>query len=322
MKAISLLLALAGLVLATALVAWFGFTQVLEASLALGWGGFLVLCLWQGVLFIMLAAAWMTIVPGGKGVHAYSTYLWGRMVRDSAGNCLPFTHMGGFVAGARAVSLRGITPVQATASTVADVTAEVLAQLGFAAIGLVILVAYAPHSEFAVPVAIGLAIALPALAGFIAMQQGAGVLFARLSRHIVGDWLANARERAQILTAEFALIYGHMPRVAACVLLHLLAWIGTGIGGWITLRLLGAEVNILQAIAIEGLLHAVLATAFLVPGHAGVQEAAYIGLGAAFGVSPEVALAASLTRRARDLAVGIPVLLVWQGLEWRWLRRR
>ena len=322
MKIVSLLLALVGLALATGLVAWFGFTEVLEATLTLGWGGFLLLCLWQGVLFIILAAAWTAVAPGKSAARRYGVFLWGRMVRDSAGNCLPFTQMGGFVAGARAVSLQGITPVQATASTVADVTAEVVAQLGFAAIGLVILVAYVPDSELAMPVAIGLAIALPATAALIAMQQGAGTLFAKLSRHIVGEWLANARERAQILAEEFALIYGHMPRLAACVLLHLLAWIGTGIGGWITLRLLGADVNILQAVAIEGLLHAVLAVAFLVPGHAGVQEAAYIGLGAAFGIPPELALAASLVRRARDLAVGIPILLVWQALELRWLRRR
>jgi hypothetical protein len=52
-----------------------------------------------------------------------------------------------------------------------------------------------------------------------------------------------------------------------------------------------------------------------------VQEAGYAGLGALFGVTADVALAASLLRRARDLALGVPILLVWQFVEARRLRR-
>jgi hypothetical protein len=38
-------------------------------------------------------------------------------------------------------------------------------------------------------------------------------------------------------------------------------------------------------------------------------------LGAVFGLTPETALALSLLKRARDLAIGVPALLVWQVLE-------
>ncbi len=62
------------------------------------------------------------------------------------------------------------------------------------------------------------------------------------------------------------------------------------------------------------------AIAFLVPVNAGVQEAGYAGLGAIFGIAPELSLAVSLVRRARDLALGVPILLVWQFLEMRRLR--
>ena len=50
------------------------------------------------------------------------------------------------------------------------------------------------------------------------------------------------------------------------------------------------------------------------------QEAGYAGLGAIFGVAPELSLAVSLVRRGRDLAVGVPVLLIWQFFEMRQLR--
>jgi putative membrane protein len=325
-KTLTIALAVAGLALGTVLVAWFGAAHVLAAVLSVGWGGFALLCAAQLVLFAVLGASWDVIAParlaGRSRLGWFALFVWGRAVRDSAGNCLPFTHLGGFVAGARAVGLHGVPPVQAAASTVADVTAEVLAQAIFATFGLVILVAHAPDSPLAVPVAVGLGVMLPALGGFVLAQQGAGKIVGRLSRHIAADWFANAAERAQVLQAEFALIYGHTARLGWCVAIHLAGWFGTGVLGWLTLRFLGVEIGLLEALAIEALLHALLAAAFLVPGHAGVQEAGYVALGAAFGVPAEIALAASLLRRAKDLAVGIPILLAWQGLELRALRAR
>ena len=66
---------------------------------------------------------------------------------------------------------------------------------------------------------------------------------------------------------------------------------------------------------------AAAAVAFLVPVNAGVQEAGYAGLGAVFGVPPEIALGVSLVRRGRDIVVGVPILLIWQFIEMRQLRR-
>lgn len=83
-----------------------------------------------------------------------------------------------------------------------------------------------------------------------------------------------------------------------------------------------ADIGFADALGIEALLHAVLATAILVPGYAGVQEAAYAGVGALFGQPAELALAVSLLRRARDVALGVPILLAWQMLEWQHRRRR
>jgi hypothetical protein len=45
-------------------------------------------------------------------------------------------------------------------------------------------------------------------------------------------------------------------------------------------------------------------------------------LGASFGLTPEMALALSLLKRARDLALGLPVLAAYQLLEGGRLWRR
>jgi uncharacterized membrane protein YbhN (UPF0104 family) len=119
---------------------------------------------------------------------------------------------------------------------------------------------------------------------------------------------------------EFEEIYGHSGRMAAGTAIHFAGWICKGAGNWIAFRLLGSQVDIMAALAIEALLHALLIPAFVVPGYAGVQEASYAALGTLFGIPPEIAIAVSLLRRARDLAVGIPILLVWQFAEARHLR--
>jgi hypothetical protein len=70
------------------------------------------------------------------------------------------------------------------------------------------------------------------------------------------------------------------------------------------------------------MLYAVRSIAFAVPNAVGVQEGAYILLGASFGLTPETALALSLLKRARDLTIGVPALVAWQLLESGRLWRR
>jgi uncharacterized membrane protein YbhN (UPF0104 family) len=54
-----------------------------------------------------------------------------------------------------------------------------------------------------------------------------------------------------------------------------------------------------------------------IPAGVGVQEAGYAALVPLFGLSPETGIAVSVLRRARDVVVGIPVLLAWQWIEAR-----
>ncbi len=107
-----------------------------------------------------------------------------------------------------------------------------------------------------------------------------------------------------------------------CIASHFGGWLCKGLGNWITFRLLGSDIDIMGGLAIEALLHALLIPAFVVPGYAGVQEAGYVGVGALFGVPPEISLGVSLLRRARDLAIGTPILLIWQLVEMRHLREQ
>ncbi|MEI7712713.1 MAG: lysylphosphatidylglycerol synthase domain-containing protein [Rhodospirillales bacterium] len=319
MKHLSIVLAVAGVAIVVGLIGYFGLGNVVAAVGRIGWPEFGIILGWQFLLFAVLGAAWFAIVPTGGARHAGVT-IWARMVRDASGNCLPFSQIGGFVFGTRAATLMGMSWVTATASTVVDVTAEFLAQIAFTAIGLAILLSRAPDSALALPVEIGLGLAVLGCFAFMWLQNGAAPLFAKLGKVIASGRLSDAQDRVAVLQAELGMIYGHAPRLALGFAVHLVAWLMAGTAGWIAYRALGVPIAFDDVLAIEALLSALAAAAFLVPVNAGVQEAGYAGLGAIFGVPPELSIGVSLIRRARDVVVGVPILLLWQYLEVRRLR--
>jgi uncharacterized membrane protein YbhN (UPF0104 family) len=89
------------------------------------------------------------------------------------------------------------------------------------------------------------------------------------------------------------------------------------VGVWLILRFIDRPLPFMSVVAIESLLFAIRNAAFMVPSGLGVQEGAYAVLGPLFGLPAEAALAVSLLKRARDVAIGVPALLSWQFVESR-----
>jgi hypothetical protein len=97
-------------------------------------------------------------------------------------------------------------------------------------------------------------------------------------------------------------------RLWSAFALHLGCWCLGAAETWVTFRLLGVNLTLWQALAIDGTVVGLRTFGWLVPAAAGVQEAAYLLAAAVFGISPAAALAASLARRARDLVLGVGTL--------------
>ncbi len=312
MKRLSLLLALAGIGGILLLLAWFDAGAVWSATTSVGWGGFLLLVLWQGGLFVLLGLAWFAVLPAA----GLPLLVWGRMVRDAATTCLPFSPVGGYVIGARAITLHGVAWPMAAAGTVVDVTAEILAQGLFSLFGAAVVLLVLPNAAFAWPVAAGVGGAMALLLLLLWQRRRVGRGLIVLGGRLLGAWFSG-QGGLERLRVQLGRLYAPR-RVVAAMLLHLAGWIVTGMGTWVALRLLGAMVDPLRVVALEALLDALVAVAFVVPGAAGVQEAGYVGIGALFGVPADLALSVSLLRRGKDLVWGVPILVVWQ---WREVRR-
>ena len=322
MKRLSYVLALLGLLIALLLVAYYGLGNVVSAVSRIGWPEFGVILGWQIVLFVILGLAWDVITPatnhapalgvdlgphGARRLRQLPAILPSRRVRvrRPRGNACTASHGTPQPRPLSSMSQRNSWPRSPShASGSGFCWSERRA------------------SGLAVPAEVGIGLAVLACFGFVWAQQGAAPLFARLGRRIAGRWFENAEERMDVLQAELGLIYGHAGKLALGFLMHLIGWIGTGVAGWIAYRALAVPIDFDDALAIEALLSAAAAVAFLVPVNAGVQEAGYAGLGAIFGVPPEMSLAVSLVRRARDIAIGVPILLLWQFVEMRRLRMR
>lgn len=314
MKAVTILLAIVGLLAGTALIGYFGFGEVWHALLAVRWTGFLAIVLYHSAGIGLLGLCWYVLSPRPAPLLAF---VWGRLIRDSGSELLPLSQLGGFVMGARAAMLLGIGGAAATASTIVDVTLEVVGQLGYTALGLALLAQVKPDDPLIGWIALGIIAGLVAVAGFIVVQRRALGHMENLIRRIAQRWSKDAAQEQQPLFSEIHEIYRRPGALYLGALLHWAAWVASSAEAWLALHLMGAPLGIGPVIVIESLLYAIRSVAFAVPNAVGVQEGAYIMLGAAFGLSPEMALALSLLKRARDLVIGVPALIAWQMLESR-----
>lgn len=320
MRIATIIAAIAGLLLGTAIVAYFGFGEVLRALGTIGWGGFAIILVYQLALYLLLGASWWAIAPPPR--DRLRAYVWGRLVRDSGSEVLPLSQIGGFVMGARAATLLGPSAAIATATTIVDVTVEVLAQLGYTVLGLALLVRVQPQATLIYPFAVGIGIGIVGIIGFILVQRRGGGLVEKLSQRLATSWLPDATARAKPMLDAIDAVYARRGGLATGFVLHFAGWIASAAEAWIALHLMGVDLGIAAVLTIESLLYAIRSVAFAVPNAVGVQEGAYVMLGALFGLPPDTALALSLLKRGRDITIGVPVLLAWQALEGGSLFRR
>src|SRR5438874_2978010 len=155
MKALTILAAVIGVAAMAALVGYFGTGAVMRSLLAVGGLGFAAICAIHLVLMVVMGFAWWALMPGAPAWTA----IWGRLVRDSGSELLPLSQVGGYVLGARALTLAGVAAITATASTIVDVTLELFGQLAYTTLGLACLIALKPDTGIATPIAAGLAAA-------------------------------------------------------------------------------------------------------------------------------------------------------------------
>jgi len=310
-----LVVAALGLALAFYIVTSVGLEAVLTAAGHVGWRGFAILCLYGLGIFLPIGAAWFALMPD-MPLRKIRVFIWGRMVRDAAAEVLPFSQVGGMALGARAAMLHGLPGSSAVGSMIVDVTTELIAQIAYIILGVMILSAALSHTEH------DRLLSEVLVPGVILISTGGGLFVAlqRYGHHWVAQKLAprvfpGAMAATTAVAGVLDDIYRSRLRIGTSLTLHFCGWMLSAVGTWIAFRLMGSDVDLAPVIAIESLVYAARSAAFVVPNAFGVQEGAYALLAPLFGIRVEVALALSVLKRARDIAVGVPILVIWQLME-------
>lgn len=310
---------LAGLALSAALVVWAGADLVVDAVLAVGILGLLVIALSNALPIAVCGLAWRALLEPAPR-RASLLMIWARFLRSSVSELVP---IGGELVAIRAMTLHGIGTGTAGAATVVDITLEFLSQLAFTALGLVLLVLDGRHDALALWSTVGLGIAvLTALAFLLVQRSGLFQWLERLPHRLAAraPW-ARLPELVGLHGAVQA-IYRRPRALMGGFLWHCLGWVA-GVGeAWLALWLLDAPLGFREVLILESLAFALRSAAFAVPAGIGVQEGGYVALGAMFGLGPEIGLALSLLKRAREILLAVPALLAWKLIELKAWRRR
>jgi putative membrane protein len=292
--------------------------------LALGWW-LAPIALYHLLPLYLDAASWRQLFPA-FGRSGRLSFLWMRWIRESVSTLLPVAGVGGDVVGARLVHQRGVSGAQAAASMVVDITVGATTQLVFVLVGVGLLAAGKTHEAATVAwgLTIGVATFAAAIGVFVRLQHNSmfSVLIGWAHRLAPKSWMSGFAGRAEAIDEAVVATYRRRFALSYSSLLRLVGWaLGAG-EVWLATRVLGKPLGVTDSFILESLSTGVRGAAFMVPGALGAQEGGMVLFGALLGLPADLALAVSLTKRVRELALGLPGLAAWQWVEGRRLLSR
>jgi putative membrane protein len=287
-----------------------GAGAVAQALESLHLSGLLVLALLHLPIVVLMGFAWR-LASGDDPPASPSRFLWARFVRDAAGEVLPFLYLGGVVFGVRALG-RGRTITLGAVSACIDGAIELAAKLPYVLAALLTLLALGPQTHFTRLLFMAFAATCVVVASLAVARRSLGASLGAMARAVSARWPAvlslDDGDAGRDLQACFDRILRLRLRLWSGFALHLCCWcLGAG-EAWVIFRLLGVDLTLSQALAIDGTVVGLRTFGFMVPAAAGVQEVSYMLAAAVFGIPPAAAIAASFARRARDLVLGVGTL--------------
>jgi putative membrane protein len=302
------------------LVAWFGAHTIGHEVLEAGWAIPATLALHMVQLYLS-AVAWRISVDLPR--PSMAVYFRLRWIREAVNSLLPVAQMGGNLVGIRMLVQRGVSGSLAGAGTTLDLTVEALTQFLWTMVGIAVLTAISSDQSWKPWVQGGLVTMGIGLAGFVIAQRAGmlrlieGLAF-RLQRLFPGLSVQSVRG----LHAELMRLQSNRLALAQASAIHVLAWALGTFEVWLALTAMGVHVGLAEALVIESLGMAARSAGFVVPGALGVQEAGFILVCGLFQIHPDTAIALSMVKRVRELAVGLPGLIAWQWSEGKHLVRK
>lgn len=290
-------------------------SKVLSALVLAGWGILAVLAA-HVPSTVAATAGWRAMIPAGA--PPVTRLLLFRWIKEAVNSLLPVAQLGGDVVRTRLLIKAGIEPRTAIAGSVVDVAVGTACLFAYLLLGLGFLL-LEPHKGLTTASALramALAAAV-ALAAAFAPRLGLIRLVDRIITR-VGRRAATAEGQDDAgLHDVIVELYRRRGALWSCTAWHLAAWGLGAVEAFVTLTILHIRPTWAEAFLVDSLGQGFRAAGFLIPGALGVQEGGFIVVFAMFGVPAEQALAFSTIRRLREVALGLPGLVAWAGVESR-----
>ncbi len=295
------------------LVYWAGVGDVARALARLGWL-MVPLAAFHVVPLTLDASAWRVITPPPR--PRLLVFMAARWVREGVNALLPVAQLGGEVVAVRMLARAGGGTAKSTALVAIDLASEFLAMVVVGCIGAGALFELAPPAERAQVTFVAAAM-LPATMAAVSLAclQRIGLL-GRIADRLRPRW-PKAGEQLRAAQEAATAAWARPGALLHATALHGLGWSAGAVETWVVLKALAHPLRIEQAFALETTSEVLRSFGFAVPGLLAVQEGSLVLVGGLLGLSATEAIALSLFRRARDISMGVPALLIWQGMEGR-----
>ena len=251
-------------------------------------------------------------------------FFYARWIAESVNTLLPAAQVGGLFIKSHILGKVVDEPGLAIASAIVSDTVSAVSLLLFIALTIALMTIQGLDLRILLPLASGaLVFCIPVYIFYRLQCGGALKLPPRLEK-----WaskitaFAGSDSNPVGIRSHLEKIYASNKKILKSLLIQFIGWILGTIEVWMIVHLLGGKISVTEALLLEGLGQTVRNIAFFIPGALGIQEGAYLLVGTMLGLTPTLALSISLVKRFRELAQGIPGLIVWQANEgWSLLRR-
>lgn len=322
MKRLSIIGMVFGLVVLVLLLVTQGLEEIVRHLVHSGWVLLVLPFVWVPNL-VFASESWRLLFREEQKPtfnHALLAIWLGRSVNS----LLPVATIGGEIVKARLLTLWGGKGIDASASVLVDKTVQVLAVIVWGLTGIALLFYLSLNDQLALVALGGFGVLAICVVGFFLVQRaGMFNLLSSIGARLVksGNW-NEISNNAKAVDQTVMALYRNQRRFLLSVLLKSTGLMVQTAEVWLACYLLGFPISILEALMLKSLTSTLSDVAFVIPNAYGIQEGAFIVIGALLGMGPDIALAVSLAIRIREPVIDLPGLLFWQFVESKRLIQR
>ena len=306
-----------GLILFITLLIWQGVIDVIQLLLTSGWSLLWLPLIWLPS-FIPATQGWRVLFHPLEAPNFVPSLLAMWMGR-AVNNLLPVATIGGEIAKARLITLWGVNGFDAAASVMVDKVVQAISVALWGLVGVCSLLYISENDVLAFYALFGFAILAGCAIGFLYVQKaGLLSLLSRVGGKLIKTeaWEGisfNAREIDSVILT----IYANKRAMTWAIIYRTLALALQTTEVWLACYLLGHPIGILESIMLKSLSSTLSDVVFVIPNAYGIQEGAFILVGALVGLDANTSLAVSLAIRIRDLIFDPAGLIMLHRIESR-----